>query len=44
MIIRKQVPWLMTIRGWPAVLEGIILTVIGWGLTIGIWVGLLSAR
>ena len=44
MIIRKQVPWLITIRGWPAVLEGIILTLIGWGLTIGMWVSLLSAR
>ncbi len=40
MIIRKEVPWLITIRGWPAVAEGILLVLIWWGVAIG-FVGLM---
>jgi hypothetical protein len=44
MIIRKEIPWLVTIRGWIAVVEGIILLVIGWGLALGFLGFMFSSR
>jgi hypothetical protein len=44
MIIRKEVPWLITIRGWIAVVEGVILLLIWWGAAIGFVTLMLRAR
>ena len=35
MIIRKEMPWFVTMRGWAAVVQGIILVSIGWGTAMG---------
>ena len=44
MIIRKEMPWLIIIKGWFAVLEGIAILVTCWGVAIILSVVLLSAR
>lgn len=44
MIIRQEVPWLKTIRGWIAVVEGSILLLMGWGLAIGAVLLILNTR
>jgi len=39
MVIRKEMPWLIHIKGWPAVIEGVALLVCGWVASIGLaWV------
>jgi len=44
MIIRKEMPWLITIRGWWAVVEGVAFLIIFWGGAIVFFVSLLSGR
>ena len=34
MIIRREAPWIITIRGWPAIAEGLFMVVACWGLII----------
>ncbi len=43
MIVRKEVPWLITIKGGIAVVEGIVLLLIWWGVAIG-FVGLMLSE
>jgi hypothetical protein len=44
MIVRKEVPWLIVFRGWVAVVEGVALLVMGWGLAIGFMVIMFKAK
>lgn len=43
MIVRKEVPWLVTVRGWVAVVEGVILLLIGWVIAIGFIIQILNS-
>jgi hypothetical protein len=38
-IVRKEFPWIIPIKGWLAVVEGVIFLVFGWVAAIGmIWI------
>jgi len=43
MILRKEVPWLITIRGWAAVAQGVFLMLGSWSIAIILLVVLLRS-
>ncbi len=44
MIIRRELPWLITIRGWLAVAEGVILVVFGIIASVILWIVILGGN
>ncbi len=34
MVIRRELPWLIHLKGWPAAIEGVALLICGWAATI----------
>jgi hypothetical protein len=44
MIIRRELPWLITVRGWPAVFEGVVLVIAGILSSVILWIVILGGN
>jgi hypothetical protein len=44
MIVRKETPWFITLKGWVAIVQGVVLMLIWWGIDIGFVILMLSKR